>query len=122
MMDCGHVRRAMLAEPSSDDAEVRLHLATCPECTRYAVQLRRFEDRLDRALRVDVNPRLMEQRVVTPLRAPRSRGAHLPELARRDLALPARADAAREGGESGVRGRRRCGAWPKRRVAFRSPP
>jgi hypothetical protein len=75
MMDCGHVRRAMLAEPSNDDAEVRLHLATCPECTRYSLQLRRFEDRLERALRVDVNPRLMEQRVVTPLRAPRSRGA-----------------------------------------------
>jgi hypothetical protein len=74
MMDCEQFRRAMLAEPSNDDAGLRLHLATCHECTRYALQLRRFEDRLDRALRVEVNPRLMEQRVVTPLRAAR-RGA-----------------------------------------------
>ena len=59
----------MLAEPSNDSAELRLHLATCPDCTRYALQLSRFEDRLGRALRVEVNPRLMEQRVVTPLRA-----------------------------------------------------
>jgi hypothetical protein len=64
-----------LAEPSNDDPGLRLHLATCPECTRYAEQLRRFEGRLDRALRVEVNPRLMEQRVVTPLRTARSRGA-----------------------------------------------
>jgi hypothetical protein len=75
MMDCADVRRAMLAEPSNDDAGLRLHLATCQECTRYAQQLRRFEDRLDRALRVEVNPRLMEQRVVTPLRAARPHGA-----------------------------------------------
>jgi len=75
MMDCGHVRRALLAEPSNDDAGLRLHLSTCPECTRYLEQLRRFEGRLDRALRVEVNPRLMEHRVVTPLRAARPRGA-----------------------------------------------
>jgi Protein of unknown function (DUF3379) len=75
MMDCDQFRRAMLAEPSSDDAELRLHLATCHECTRYALELRRFEGRLERALRVEVNPRLMEQRVVTPLRAARPRGA-----------------------------------------------
>jgi hypothetical protein len=75
MMDCEQFRRAILAEPSNDDAELRLHLASCHECTRYAEQLHRFEDRLDRALRVDLDPRLMEQRVVTPLRAARSRGA-----------------------------------------------
>jgi hypothetical protein len=65
----------MLAEPSNDDAVLRRHLATCPECSRYAEQLRRFEDRLQRALRVEVDPRLMEQRVVTPLRAARRHGA-----------------------------------------------
>jgi len=75
MMDCAQVRRALLAEPSNDDPGVRLHLATCHECTRYAVQLRRFEGRLDRALRVEVSQRLMEQRVVTPLRAARPRAA-----------------------------------------------
>jgi hypothetical protein len=75
MMDCEQFRRAMLAEPSNDDAERRLHLASCHECTQYALQLRRFEGRLERALRVEVNPRLMEQRVVTPLRATARRGA-----------------------------------------------
>jgi hypothetical protein len=75
MMDCADVRRALLAEPSNDDAVLRLHLSTCPECSRYALQLRRFEERLDRALRVEVDPRLMEQRVVTPLRAARRQGA-----------------------------------------------
>jgi hypothetical protein len=75
MMDCGQYRLAILAEPSNDDAELRLHLATCHECTRYTEQLRRFEDRLDRALRVEVNPRMMEHRVVTPLRTRRPRGA-----------------------------------------------
>jgi hypothetical protein len=63
-----------LAEPSNDDAGLRLHLSTCPECTRYAEQLLRFEGRLGLALRVEVNPRLMEHRVVTPLRAARPRG------------------------------------------------
>jgi hypothetical protein len=75
MMDCEQFRRAMLAEPSNDDAERRLHLATCHECTQYALQLRRFEGRLERALRVEVNPRLMEQGVVTPLRSTARRGA-----------------------------------------------
>jgi hypothetical protein len=75
MMDCGHYRRAMLADPSDDDAELRLHLASCHECTRYAEQLHRLEDRLERALRVEVNPRSMEHRAATPLRAVRPRGA-----------------------------------------------
>jgi hypothetical protein len=70
MMDCEHVRRALLAEPSSEDAGLRLHLSTCPDCTRFSEQLLRFEGRLDRALRVEVNPRL----IVTPLRAARPRG------------------------------------------------
>src|SRR5260370_20303214 len=65
----------MRAESVDGEAALRLHLATCHECTPYTLQLRRFEGRLDRALRVEVNPRLMEQRVVTPLRAARSRGA-----------------------------------------------
>src|SRR6267154_3773045 len=75
MMDCGQYRLAILAEPSNDDAELRLHLAICHECTRYTEQLRGFEGRLERALRVEVDPRMMEHRVVTPLRAPRPRGA-----------------------------------------------
>jgi ferric-dicitrate binding protein FerR (iron transport regulator) len=35
---------------------MRAHVAGCPECTRYTEQVQRFEDRLDRALRVDMLP------------------------------------------------------------------
>jgi hypothetical protein len=52
MMDCGQYRRSILADPSSIDAAMRLHVDSCPDCTRYSEQLRRFEGRLERALRV----------------------------------------------------------------------
>ena len=71
MMDCAQYRRAILADPQADDADLRAHLASCPECTEYTVRVRRFEDRLGRALRVAVpSP---EDGVVVPLRAPRGR-------------------------------------------------
>jgi hypothetical protein len=52
MMDCGQYRRSILADPSSIDAAMRLHVDSCPDCIRYSEQLRRFEGRLERALRV----------------------------------------------------------------------
>lgn len=72
MMDCKHYRRAILAEPHSDAADLRLHLATCPDCPRYAEALRRFDARLERALRVGAKP--ASDRVVVPFRARGGRG------------------------------------------------
>ncbi len=75
MMDCTDYRRAMLAEPSNDGPELRLHRASCPDCTRYTEQLRRFESRFERALRLEVNVPSTERRVVVPMRDARPRGA-----------------------------------------------
>jgi hypothetical protein len=52
MMDCGQYRRSILADPHDDDAQMRLHVVGCHDCTAYTEQLLRFESRLDRALRV----------------------------------------------------------------------
>ena len=52
MMDCGQYRRSILADPHDDDAQMRLHVVGCHDCTSYTEQLLRFESRLDRALRV----------------------------------------------------------------------
>ena len=54
-MNCQHFRRAILADPHTIDAQMRLHLASCHDCTRYMAQVQRFEERLGRALRVDVD-------------------------------------------------------------------
>lgn len=53
MMDCTQFRRAILADPSLDSAEMRAHASSCQDCARYAGEVRGFEDRLGRALRVD---------------------------------------------------------------------
>jgi hypothetical protein len=66
-MDCQQYRRAILADPRSEDAEMRLHVASCHDCTEYTERLRRFEDRLDRALRVHVGAARQDDGVVTPL-------------------------------------------------------
>jgi len=54
MMSCDEYRRAILADPHGVSAEMRSHAAGCADCTRYTEQVQRFEDRLDRALRVDM--------------------------------------------------------------------
>lgn len=56
MMSCDQYRRAILADPHGVSAEMRLHVAGCPDCTLYTERVQRFEDRLDRALRVDIAP------------------------------------------------------------------
>jgi Protein of unknown function (DUF3379) len=68
MTDCERYRRTILADPRSEDAEMRVHLASCPDCTEYTEQLRRFENRLDRALRVDLGAERRDDRSVIPLR------------------------------------------------------
>ncbi len=75
-MDCGHYRRAVLADPHGQDADMRLHLASCPECTEYTARLLRFEKRLDRALRVRMGAAVRQgQGVVIPLRSIRRKRA-----------------------------------------------
>jgi hypothetical protein len=42
----------LLADPQNPSAEMRLHVASCADCTTYTGRLLRFEGRLDRALRL----------------------------------------------------------------------
>jgi hypothetical protein len=56
MIDCHRYRRAILADPHGVSDEMRSHVAGCPDCTRYTEQVQRFEDKLDRALRVNIAP------------------------------------------------------------------
>jgi hypothetical protein len=65
MMDCAAYRRALLAEPHADDAELRAHRAACHDCSHYTLELQRFESRLERALRVGANPG-QERRAAAP--------------------------------------------------------
>jgi hypothetical protein len=90
MMDCGHYKRAILADPQNEGAEMRLHLASCHDCTRYTEQLRRFESRLDRALRVQVAAPRQDDGVVIPFRRIKPRGTKLrSRMPRRWLAAAA---------------------------------
>jgi hypothetical protein len=52
MMDHEAYRRALLADPRSDDAELRRHREACSECRAYGESLLRFESRLERALKL----------------------------------------------------------------------
>jgi hypothetical protein len=54
MMDHTQYRAGVMADPHSEDAELRAHREVCPECRAYTEQLLRFEARLERALRIDV--------------------------------------------------------------------
>jgi hypothetical protein len=54
MMDHEAYRRALLADPRSDDAELHRHRQACPECSAYSESLLRFESRLERALKLTV--------------------------------------------------------------------
>jgi hypothetical protein len=51
MTDCSRYRRSMLADPNDPDPELDAHRKTCPECAGFSERLRRFESRLERALR-----------------------------------------------------------------------
>jgi Protein of unknown function (DUF3379) len=63
MIGCAEYRRAVLANPRDPAPELAAHLANCRECPGYLERLLRFEDRLERALRVEAR----EER--EPLRA-----------------------------------------------------
>jgi hypothetical protein len=65
----------LLADPQNVSAEMRLHVATCADCTQYTDRLLRFEGRLERALRVPAMPQVGS---VAALRVAPSRAAPAP--------------------------------------------
>jgi ABC-type amino acid transport substrate-binding protein len=78
MIDCAEYRRILLAEPGSADPRLAEHRAACATCSQWSAALTRFEDRLERSLRL----RLPAARTpaapidnVVPLRAKRARPA-----------------------------------------------
>ena len=85
MMDCGQYRRALLADPHGVSPEMRSHVAGCRDCTEYTERVQRFEDKLDRALRVDIVPGARAR----GLRGLRTRLARAPRRRRRWLAAAA---------------------------------
>src|ERR1700675_2980178 len=87
MMDCGQYRRSILADPHDDNAQMRLHLVACHDCTEYTERLLRFESRLDRALRVGAE--IGDNRALDLLRAAEARTARPRRLRRRWLAAAA---------------------------------
>ena len=48
-------RRALLADPHDDAADLAEHRAACAECRAYAERLQRFEARVERALKIDAS-------------------------------------------------------------------
>lgn len=54
MMDHEQYRRALLENPESRDAELLAHCEACAECRAYTEAVRKFEERLRRALDVPV--------------------------------------------------------------------
>jgi hypothetical protein len=54
MTDCTEYRRSILADPHDANPELKTHLDGCRECLEYTARLLRFEQRLERALRVGV--------------------------------------------------------------------
>jgi hypothetical protein len=54
MMDHSSYRTAIMSDPHDPDPELRAHRENCAECSLYTEQLKRFETRLERALRVNV--------------------------------------------------------------------
>lgn len=57
MMDHEQYRTALMADPRSDDAQLRAHREECAPCRAYTEQLLKFEARLERAMRVELPSR-----------------------------------------------------------------
>jgi len=55
MIDHDAYRRALLADPRDDSAELVEHREACAECSAYRERLLRFESRLQRALTLDMS-------------------------------------------------------------------
>jgi hypothetical protein len=54
MMDHTQYREGVMADPHSEDAELRAHRESCAECRAYTERLLIFESRLGRAMRIDM--------------------------------------------------------------------
>jgi hypothetical protein len=48
-------RRALLADPRNDAADLAEHHAACAECRAFAERLQRFDARVERALKIDAS-------------------------------------------------------------------
>lgn len=90
MMDCAQFRRMVLADPRGDNDQMRAHASSCEPCARYALELRRFEDRLERALRFEVGgPSRAARATVVPFRSRDAQPRRPPYLRRGWLAAAA---------------------------------
>jgi predicted anti-sigma-YlaC factor YlaD len=54
MMDHEQYRRALLADPSSNDQELETHRANCEACRAFTDQVNKFEHILTHALKINV--------------------------------------------------------------------
>jgi Protein of unknown function (DUF3379) len=54
MMDHNRYRSAIMADPHDPDPDLRAHRESCAECRVFTEQLLRFEERLERALLVEI--------------------------------------------------------------------
>ncbi len=56
MMDHEHYRRALLADPRSEEPTLLAHRAECEDCQAFSTRLLAFEARLERAIKDDPKP------------------------------------------------------------------
>lgn len=84
-MNCLEFRRAVGAEPLSNDPVIEAHAAGCATCARHRDELRAMDALLARAMRIDATP--ASARPVSPGPQASSRGS--PPLPRRWLAMAA---------------------------------
>lgn len=56
MIDHEHYRRALLADPRSEEPMILAHRAECDHCKDFATRLLTFEARLERAIKDDPKP------------------------------------------------------------------
>jgi hypothetical protein len=54
MIDHTQYREGVMADPHSEDTELRAHRDACAECRAFTERLLKFESRLERAMRIDM--------------------------------------------------------------------
>ncbi|HXQ64284.1 MAG TPA: DUF3379 family protein [Steroidobacteraceae bacterium] len=91
-MNCAGIREALDAQPVARPPVIAAHLATCPECARYAAELAAFDAKLRRALEIPVPERAAPAVDQAPVELDARRAvARRPPLRRGWLALAASA-------------------------------